>query len=566
MPKCIAIEWGRNTPCKNEATHLPYNGNNQFCDAHFKNLQLADQNKSKSGVGVKRKDNNVVEVCLDGSPEQNRVIECDQLVQTYRPGSPRPMSPRAPSPRPGSPYIYGNSPKVSSPVISTLQYYSQKPQSPRLLYQTPQPQVVYQNPQVQVGQPQIIYKSYNDNILDNLLQKKPGCNDIETGHECEEDEEDRFVTGRDPRKKRMIRSAPDVERNCNPPFIDFKHNEHIVECLEILDRSKDVKEGLDCINDIINIVEKHPKNKSYNYNVTEVVVDKVAAQLARYMFDADRIELLLTFMFDYESRDLTQKMSFYGFKKDYGFKVGNNSISFLDSSPLKFLQGGACEYFAKPRPVPGIRETMFRQYATQAPAPREERTNRGGQSGAGGSTLTVEELEDFKKQITDDTKREARRLLSTIDEDIKKLESNQNTRNNYEYYKREVEKVNKLPGTGSGTGNQAPGRQQVNPSISSPAKSSSVTIKDYVSKLKDGKNKEGIVKKILNNKYYFSDNNKVDDDILQKLPGDIVNVNHNYVKDDDTPNKDGKYRTAVRSVMFKQKTFGELFNNNGSLI
>jgi hypothetical protein len=388
MPKCIAFIWGTNKRCQNPADFLPgSDGENKYCGDHYANLVYWSQNAPGDSVVEVQNQNGVKEkVCLD--PVQNKAIWCKDVYTGYA-GSPRSpvRTPISLMGSPGSPRrgLMG-SPRLAmvrpgSPKLDTIQAYLQKPSSPRVgVPGSPRTILRGLHPggaglvpaAAAPGEPA------NIQLQPGETGKKKKCDETMTGHECEEDDEEKFVDGREPRGSRLIRAAPDIKLECNPPYINFLNNEGIVNAMEILDRTKDAKEGLEQIAIIKNTIKFDPKNKGYNYNVTEGVVDKVAAKFARYMFDADRIELLLTFMFYYDSRDLSQKLSFYGFKTGSAKRINQADVFFPEKKLIEILNAAEseCYYPTRPQEIPPIRKNMYQNMGTA--------TSRGGGAGEDG--------------------------------------------------------------------------------------------------------------------------------------------------------------------------------------
>lgn len=120
--------------------------------------------------------------------------------------------------------------------------------------------------------------------------------------------------------KRNIRGRYEIVRSDIAPRIRITKD--MVKALEILDNTYDLQEALDKISYIIgtlknnvkniNIAEMKKKDQSM-WSVEESVVNYVAEKFAPYINDSDRIELLMSYIFDYDRRDLTKKFSFYGF-------------------------------------------------------------------------------------------------------------------------------------------------------------------------------------------------------------------------------------------------------------
>jgi hypothetical protein len=141
--------------------------------------------------------------------------------------------------------------------------------------------------------------------------------------------------------KRNIRGRYEIVRSDIAPYIRI--NTSIVEALEILDNTYDLMEALDKIGFIRDTIKNHPKNieiaekkkkDQSMWSVEDSVINYIAEKFAPYVNDSDRIELLLSYIFDYDRRDLTKNFKFYGFTTPKGL---------LDKTPyerLKFRREG----------------------------------------------------------------------------------------------------------------------------------------------------------------------------------------------------------------------------------
>ena len=136
----------------------------------------------------------------------------------------------------------------------------------------------------------------------------------------------------DPRKRKFRNHL--YEKNTAPPFIDFS-SDKLVDSLEVIDTTKDYKEALEHIYYLKMIIDKSTLNKEYNYEITEDVADQVAEMLGAYMYDMDRIELVLAYLFDFDSRDLTVDFRYFGFKPTS--KATKNKLNKEGTDSLKQL-------------------------------------------------------------------------------------------------------------------------------------------------------------------------------------------------------------------------------------
>lgn len=138
------------------------------------------------------------------------------------------------------------------------------------------------------------------------------------------------------RKTRVPRVLPTEPREEDTPAYDLNKNN--VEFLYIIDTENDLKKVKLNLRKFAGYIRTIPENipankKAYSFNVEESVVTKFSKILARYMFNQIRIELVLYYLFDYETRDLALPYQYFGFK-------GENSEEEIGWDILKNVDSG----------------------------------------------------------------------------------------------------------------------------------------------------------------------------------------------------------------------------------
>jgi hypothetical protein len=151
---------------------------------------------------------------------------------------------------------------------------------------------------------------------------------------------------------RDIRGRYEVMRSDIAPYI--KIDKRMVSNLKDLDTTYDMDDALKAIRDIKALISSEPKNKEIAkrkegdqdmWSVEESVINYIAEKLAPYVNDSDRLELLLSYIFDFDRRDLTKKFSFYGFSKP------KDKIDTTPYMHLKFLRESETNNKVKPIPA-----------------------------------------------------------------------------------------------------------------------------------------------------------------------------------------------------------------------
>jgi hypothetical protein len=183
-----------------------------------------------------------------------------------------------------------------------------------------------------------------------------------------------------PSNKRNIRGRYEIVRSDNAPYIRITSS--IVEALEILDNTYDLMEALEKIGFIRDTIKNHPKNINIAakkkpdqsmWSVEDSVVNYIAEKFAPYVNDSDRIELLLSYIFDYDRRDLTKNFKFYGF---------TTPKDLLDKTPyerLKFRREG--KTYMEETVFPESYNTAFeRQVNNMQFTPKEKKSENTGDS------------------------------------------------------------------------------------------------------------------------------------------------------------------------------------------
>ena len=143
-----------------------------------------------------------------------------------------------------------------------------------------------------------------------------------TDNEDEEDEEEEegFETQTNLKKKRAYRPKTLFTRRKTSP--NFTAKTGSVELLFEIDETDDVNVAIRNLQQFklnvfaadINTTNK-PKDFIQRSSVTEDVVNQSAKVLAEYMNNPMRIELVLSFLYDYDTRDLDVNFGYFGLRK-----------------------------------------------------------------------------------------------------------------------------------------------------------------------------------------------------------------------------------------------------------
>ena len=375
MPKCIAIvddgKKGKRCPdnAQSSAKEWP---KSSLCPGHWTALKNSDVKKGDGGKGfdtIYKYDGEDVGLCRDESRKSVKVEKTGEYVSEYYFCNPSksdvdskldecrldiPSSPRSPasSPRPGSPrplsVAYGAS---LSPITSSRGgrvYTCRTPEN-------------------------LINKFKNEYKEKKEESESSSESETESSSESEAEEEVEDMEFSKSKKKSysLFRSRLPPElageiTDKEPKLIDnvLKSNSKI---LMSIDTTRDVKLALQHIKTIQKNIATAGElqddkyiNQKYSYIVSETVVNKVAKKLGKYMDNPDRIELVLIFLFDYESRDLFEQMKFYGFSYEGERKERTTVANLLEKTPYEILNipttgsGGIAADIARPREISDI--------------------------------------------------------------------------------------------------------------------------------------------------------------------------------------------------------------------
>jgi hypothetical protein len=393
MPKCIArLDTGKR--CTADAQTKGDWPQTSLCPGHWLALQNSDPKKGNGGKGFDTMyqygdnpdvEKNFVGLCHDesrknfpiGSANVSEYYFCDpgntdrnkhlDECLTDVPGSPRssPGSPRAfDSPRPGSPSRLAVTRAANlSPIAGVrggLTFTCAKPTN-RI-----------------------------DQFNKQLKDKKDATS--YSVSKAEEEEVEESEVNYKPRWASRLTPLDAKKIETKEPEFDYKKEKGL---LENIDRTRDVKEALEQIKILMNNFDNYqlpipdgesdpdgesgpgvPANAKYTYIVSETIVNKVAKKLGKYMDNPDRIELVLTFLFDYESRDLFEQMKFYGFSYEGGRKPGTTVANLLIETPYSIRyaltsgSGNVSPDVARPREISNIfADKIKRINAANIPTP-----------------------------------------------------------------------------------------------------------------------------------------------------------------------------------------------------
>ena len=132
-----------------------------------------------------------------------------------------------------------------------------------------------------------------------------------------------FNAGSNLRKKNTIRPKSLFTRRNTAP--NFTTEEGSVKLLFIIDETDDVNEAIVNLRKfklIVFAADMNTTNKPDDFEerarVTEDIVDKTAEILSAYMNNPMRIELVLSFLYDYDTRDLDVDFGYFGFRNPKG--------------------------------------------------------------------------------------------------------------------------------------------------------------------------------------------------------------------------------------------------------
>lgn len=118
----------------------------------------------------------------------------------------------------------------------------------------------------------------------------------------------------DTRKHGAFRAPALYVRNCEFPKIYF--DKTLIDNLKVIDVNSNYNTVKKALNNVVSMIRDYNYDVAtgfyYNFDVEEDVVNAIAEVFYDYMNNGYRIELVLSWLFNYESRDLFQKYSFFG--------------------------------------------------------------------------------------------------------------------------------------------------------------------------------------------------------------------------------------------------------------
>lgn len=135
-------------------------------------------------------------------------------------------------------------------------------------------------------------------------------------------------------KKKYIRPKSVYKRAKEEP--DFKLKDGAAKQLQVIDTTDNVMTALiklknfklEVFGSDINVKgDDNMEEKYKKYSVTEKVVNETARVLSKYMTNPMRIELVLSFLYDYDTRDLNVPFSFFGFRSPKNSDVLNQTLA-----------------------------------------------------------------------------------------------------------------------------------------------------------------------------------------------------------------------------------------------
>ena len=210
------------------------------------------------------------------------------------------------------------------------------------------------------------------------FQQQGFPNDYEVGGSNEG-----FNAGSNLRKKNTIRPKSLFTRRNTAP--NFTTEEGSVKLLFIIDETDDVNEAIVNLRKfklIVFAADMNTTNKPDDFEerarVTEDIVDKTAEILSEYMNNPMRIELVLSFLYDYDTRDLDVDFGYFGFRNPKGDILLDTTLD--EYITQQYKNGKWYEY-----PTPDVHEDYDRdtmeQVRKQISDAIKTWTDKPGQSG-----------------------------------------------------------------------------------------------------------------------------------------------------------------------------------------
>lgn len=382
--KCIAfnpvynrrgeiVDW---TPCGGYCVYPTTNP--RYCDKHgvnlYKNVPQGIYTKFRNiNTGTEE----ILEACYDKN--QNSIYPCD-----VRPGTPISLMG---SPRPRSPM---RSPVTPRRGVMVTTNPNRLPGSPRGSQTIRSVSGSYRQAEYEQVVPVEVYSEYEqvDDTSDSIYSQPTGRKSLRyTGPAV-------LPGDKSLKKNTRARPIPDVILEVNPPRLDL--NKTVAGKLLEFDVEKDVAKGYAQLKLIVESIRAMPENEGYSFNVQEPVVDIVADKLAVFMNNSLRIELILSFLFYYESRDLSQPFSYYGFKYETTGTLPFNAK--LKETKLVDLvvKSDVGAFPVKPQAIPDNIKTMMTEVskvltATSPPRGSGGLTPAAAGAGAGAGAMTAKD-------------------------------------------------------------------------------------------------------------------------------------------------------------------------------
>jgi len=392
--KCIAFITTSTTekPCQNEAEYGLYRNPDgevikSYCQLHWDNLLLKskgqplvriDVSKFKDGYYFNefqhmsqyfggpcmnndiKNENGNCEVLIQcdkdvdkydnpdvayGSSDQCRYVGKEADPKKYKPISPTfhmGMSPTSPGRRTGPPLIF---PGIYNPPVPSSPF---RPVSPRrspmifkpvsygsTVHKAEQP-LEYPTPKTTSSTYTGPSKSFEIKTDTDKMTRK----DIKDYNSISDEG---IITSK---PYKLIRGRFDIIRKDVAP--KFRITETMVLNLQELEETTDLQVALKNINFIRDSIEISNKDNSFGdsketsegkrWSVEETVINYIAEKFSPYI-SGPRLELLLSYIFDYDRRDLTKPFIFYGFTKFNKKIIAKDDINnIIYQTPYDILQ------------------------------------------------------------------------------------------------------------------------------------------------------------------------------------------------------------------------------------
>jgi hypothetical protein len=329
--KQFCIAFNGEDECGSEATQEIYPGVKSYCDTHYDNLT-----KYNTGVNINPKAKNkdikpmleyvrvyTKDKCTsDGDLskpgcllvascdyEDGKKIGCDYRLKSS-PGA-KPMTPRSPIP---SPRI--GSPRMIVPVA---------PKIPNKL--RAEATVKFVTAQLKQQVERLKKKEYED---EDEYEEAESEYDYDYDYEDGVDGDTKSIKSKGIIKGNLKKASnPNkrarraYSRRKDFPVIKAEDITSATNYLEKIYLTNDIEVFFDQMKGLMtsfdNAVENSDKSFNIddadNWSVVEDIIDKYADKFYEYLPDPDRLELVLSYLFDYDSRDLTKPFISYGFSK-----------------------------------------------------------------------------------------------------------------------------------------------------------------------------------------------------------------------------------------------------------